>query len=213
MALLCPRQELNLRLLVRSESFYPLNYEGIFIFNFLIVSAWCRLALGWSYEGVPGKNALYHAFCIISMPGAKVKQKSPAQGVSGFIHKKWTMPDSNRPPLPCHGSALPNELMAQSNTVYLDLKQNKHQIWLRSVSIIPCFLYPSTFLFLYNTIYLILCQHIVPRGTVYEKNIAEICLYMFHVEHVCMPGSYSLFSHEIMSLRFMFHVEHPFIWE
>ncbi len=28
---------------------------------------------------------------------------------------RWTMPDSNRPPLPCHGSALPNELMAQTH--------------------------------------------------------------------------------------------------
>lgn len=25
----------------------------------------------------------------------------------------WTIPDSDRSPLPCHGSALPNELMAQ----------------------------------------------------------------------------------------------------
>jgi hypothetical protein len=30
----------------------------------------------------------------------------------------WTIPESNRSPLPCHGSALPNELMAQACEQY-----------------------------------------------------------------------------------------------
>ncbi len=38
------------------------------------------------------------------------RHKTPLE--RGFV-TMWTIPESNRSPLPCHGSALPNELMAR----------------------------------------------------------------------------------------------------
>ena len=53
----------------------------------------------------------------------------------------WTIPDLNRSPLPCHGSALPNELMAQNMTVFDYLFNNFSTF----ISFQPNFHSPGTF--------------------------------------------------------------------
>src|SRR5690348_8712916 len=51
------------------------------------------------------------------------------------IRIKWTLPGSNRSPLPCHGSALPNELRALAtlglngeNFIYKSMQKHRNRI-------------------------------------------------------------------------------------
>ena len=126
-AFLCPREELNLCLLVRSELFYPLNYKGVYGIKNTLYHTLLILSMVWvNMIDRCSSEFLYRSSSCEQVPEERYKTdsllylviKNPQMvGImlqEGGNVSMWTMPDSNRPPLPCHGSALPNELMAQS---------------------------------------------------------------------------------------------------
>ena len=115
---MCPRQESDLHLLVRSEPFYPLNYKG------------------------------------------------------NIDQTMWTVPDSNRRPLPCHGSALPTVLTARLFCIvslfYLTVKPKNYFI--------------KFLLTLYHTVFF---------------TFRQCCFLTFHPGHKikCTPFILLLYSH------------------
>ena len=86
-----PISFIKLSLYLPSES---LEFSNRGKMNSLISSSFISLFIFWT-----------KAVVMIEIYNKKQSWSNEVEG--------WTVPDSNRSPLPCHGSALPNELTAQ----------------------------------------------------------------------------------------------------